>query len=257
MGRLAIAAALSAAARPASAACLPAGVTPAEPVAEPAAASPRAPVVSVFIDVSGSMAGFVDRPRPGLPAGEPRAFRDVVLSLPELGSAIADQVELFAFGTTIRPLPLAALARAAEPHFYADQDSRIQTALSRMAELPPDQVGLLITDLFLTGEEVFGDAAAIRRPLAQMLDSGRGVALTGIRSGFSGTVYDIPGVQPYRNATERPFYLVGCGPPAVLSALLRRLNTELLAPLPPPDDGTRGRMPCCSRMTRCGLACCR
>ncbi len=228
---------MSAAGLPAAAACLPAGVRAPDSVTEPAAASPRAPVVSVFVDVSGSMAGFVDRPRPGTHAGEPRAFRDIVLSLPELGSAIADQVELFAFGTTIRPLPLAGLARAADPHFYADADSRIQTALSRMAELPPDQVGLLITDLFLTGEEIFGGAAAIRRPLAQMLDSGRGVALIGIRSGFSGTVYDILGVKPYRDATERPFYIIGCGPPAVLAALLRRLNTELLAPLPPPSDG--------------------
>ena len=237
LGQLALAAILPTAAfSGASAACLPPDVTPAVPVTAPAPSDTRAPAISVFLDVSGSMAGFVERPRAGS-LGEPRAFRDIVLSLPELGAAIADQVELFAFGTTIRPLPLAALPRATDPHFYADADSRIQTALSRMDALPADQVSLLITDLFLTGEEVFGGAAAIRQPLAHMLDSGRSVALLGIRSGFSGTVYDIPGVKPYRDATERPFYLVGCGPAAILTALLRRLDTELLAPLPPPSDG--------------------
>ena len=189
------------------------------------------------------MAGFVDRPRPSphaagaQPPGEPRAFRDIVLSLPELGAAVADQVQLFAFGTTIRPLPLAELPRAADPHFYADQDSRIQTALARMDALPPGQVSLLLTDLFLSGEEVFGDAAALRQPLAHMLDSGRSVALVGIRSAFAGTVYDIPGAKPYRDATERPFYLLGCGPAPILAALLQRLQTELLDPLPPPPDG--------------------
>ncbi len=239
LGGLALAALLAGSGR-VLAACPP-GFTITEQPHLPTPDTVRAPVISVFIDVSGSMAGFVDRPRPHAPGargvGEPRAFRDVVLSLPELGAAVADQVQLFAFGTTIRPLPLAELPRATDPHFYVDQDSRIQTALARMDALPPDQVSLLLTDLFLSGEEVFGDAAALRQPLAHMLDSGRSVALAGIRSGFAGTVYDIPGVKPYRDATERPFYLLGCGPAPILATLLQRLQTELLDPLPPPADG--------------------
>ena len=226
-----------------AAACLPDGLAGVAKPPQAAATAARASVISVFIDVSGSMAGFTERPRPAAHGsvpqrvGEPRAFRDVVLSLPELGAAVADQVQLFAFGTTIRPLALAELPRAADPHFYADQESRIQTALARMDALPDDQVSLLITDLFLTGEEVFGGAAAIRQPLAHMLDSARSVALAGVRSGFAGTVYDIPGVKPYRDAAERPFYLLGCGPAPVLTALLHRLQTELLDPLPAPADG--------------------
>ena len=242
LGQLSLAAWLAGTGR-AAADCLPGGVTVPQPPTAAAADAVRAPAISVFIDVSGSMAGFVDRPHPAAHGpgaqgmGEPRAFRDVVLSLPELGAAVADQVQLFAFGSSIRPLPLAELPRATDPHFYADQDSRIQAALARMDALPEDQVSLLLTDLFLTGAEVFGGAAAIRQPLAHMLDSGRSVALAGIRSGFAGTVYDIPGVKPYREAAERPFYLLGCGPAPALATLLQRLQTELLAPLPPPADG--------------------
>ena len=239
-GQLALAASFSLLAGRAGAACLPPGVDAATAAPAPsAAATPHVPAVSVFLDVSGSMAGYVARPRTTPPAGpgEPRVFHDVVLSLPQLGAAIADRTALFAFGTTIRPLPAAELSRAADPRFYADQDSRIQDALARMDALPPGEVSLLITDLFLSGADVFGDSAAIRNPLAHILDSGRSLALIGIRSGFFGTVYDIPGAKPYKDATERPFYILGCGPGAALAAFISRLDVELLAPLPPPRDG--------------------
>ncbi len=243
--QLAMAAPLLLRARPglAAASCLPTGVE-SLPLSTPSTPAPtvRAPAASVFIDVSGSMAGYVARPRAapaGHPAdaGEPKAFRDVVLSLPQLAASVADSLHLFAFGKTIRPIAITDLARASDPRFYADQDSRIQDALGRMNALPPDEVGLLITDLFLSGDEVFAGAASLRAPLASMLDGGRSIALVGVRSGFAGTVYDIPGVKPYTAATERPFYLMATGPMPAVSALLQRLRTELLSPLPPTRDG--------------------
>lgn len=188
------------------------------------------------------MAGYVAPPRPsqaGRPTapGDPRTFRDAVLSLPQLASSVAERLQFFAFGKTIRPLSIAELGAASNPRFYSDPDSRIQDVLARMDALPADEIGILLTDLFLTGEEVFGGAAAIRAPLARILDSGRSIALAGIRSGFSGTVYDIPGVRTYTGATERPFYLLATGPGPVVSRLLRRLEVELLAPLAPAADG--------------------
>ena len=228
----------------AAAACLPPGVDPLH-ASRPDAAerASRAPSASVFIDVSGSMAGYVARPRvePGNRAtadvGEPRAFRDVVLSLPGLAASVADSLRLFAFGKTIRPMSIPDLARASDPRFYADQDSRIQDALGRMNALPPEEVGLLLTDLFLSGDEVFAGAASLRAPLASMLDAGRSIALVGVRSGFNGTVYDIPGVKPYAGALERPFYLMATGPLPLVNALVQRLRTELLIPLAPTRDG--------------------
>ncbi len=160
-----------------------------------------------------------------------------MLSLPELAASVADTLHLFAFGKIIRPIGIPDLARASDPRFYADQDSRIQDALGRMNALPPDDIGLLVTDLFLSGDEVFAGAASLRAPLASMLDGGRSIALVGVRSGFSGTIYDIPGVKPYTAATERPFYVIVTGPMAAVDPLLQRLRTELLAPLPPTRDG--------------------
>lgn len=235
-------------------ACLPTGVAlpDAEPPGSPARAA-RAPAVSVFLDVSGSMAGYVQAPRPaprppGRPAQaappsvpvEPRVFRDLVLSLPQLAASVGEQTSLWAFGKTIRPLPSADLPRAADPRFYADGDSRIQDALARMDALPPEEVGLLVTDLFLSGDEVFAGGAALRAPLARILESGRGIALLGVRAGFNGSIYDIPGQPPYAGARERPFYVLATGPAHVLARLVRRIETELLSPLPPtPDGGAR------------------
>jgi hypothetical protein len=75
---------------------------------------------------------------------------------------VADRVALLSFGRTIKPLAIADLGRATRPEFYSEQDSRIQDALARMDALPADEIGLLVTDLFLTGDEIFGGAAAIR-----------------------------------------------------------------------------------------------
>ena len=212
----------------------------------------RAPAITILLDVSGSMAGYVARVRPaparpltGRPAAqarvpeaaEPRTFNDLVQSLPQLGAAVADRIALLSFGRTIKPLALSDLGRATRPEFYTEQESRIQDALGRMDALPADEIGLLVTDLFLTGDEIFGGASAIRAPLARLLESGRAIALMGIRSGFAGTIYDIPVVQKYISAAERPFYLLASGPAPLLARLMRRIETELLAPLSPPPDG--------------------
>lgn len=238
------------------AACLPSGmgiIAPNETSAAAPIPTVRAPAISIFLDVSGSMAGYVARARPSsvrpptarppgqarVPgsAAEPRTFNDLVQSLPQVGTTVADRIALFSFGSAIKPLALSDLGRATRPEFFGEQDSRIQDALARMDALPADEIGLLVTDLFLTGDEIFGGASAIRAPLARLLESGRAIALMGIRSGFAGTIYDIPFVRTYAAASERPFYLLASGPAQLLARLMRRIETELLAPLSPPPDG--------------------
>lgn len=238
-------------ARPASA-CLPPGViVPSGATTHLAGAAARAAGATLLIDVSGSMAGYVApprqnppttanarlQPRPAVELPEPRTFRDLVLSLPQLASGVADRVNALAFGRTLRPLPLSDLPRAGRPDFYRDAESRIGDALAKMESLPADELGILVTDLFLTGEEVFGGAAAIRAPLSRILADGRAVGLMGIRSGFSGTIFDIPGVRTYEGAAERPFYVVATGSLHAVARLLRRVEVEILAPLPPTPDG--------------------
>lgn len=201
------------------------------------------------------MAGYVALPRAvRLPQGRPqqrparlaqpqplpeaRAFRDLVISLPQLASQVSDRISTFAFGRSIRPIPLNELPRSSSPDFYRDPESKIGDALARMEALPADEIGILVTDLFLTGEEIFGGASAIRTPLRAILADDRSVGMMGIRSGFSGTIFDIPVVRTYDAAEERPFYVIVTGQQQVVTRLLRRIEVELLAPLPPTTDGT-------------------
>lgn len=232
-------------------ACLPLGLTlaPTGVGTESVQQFQRLAGATVLIDVSGSMAGYVAPPRPAPPAPrpparpvaaalpEPRIFRDLVLSLPQIVASIADRLTLQAVGRNVRPLSLAELPRASSPAFYREPESRIQEALAAMQAMPAGELGVLVTDLFLTGEEIFGGASAIRAPLARILDGDRVVGLMGVRSGFAGTIYDIPVVNTYDGATERPFFVVASGPPAAVARLFRRIETELLDPLLPNSDG--------------------
>jgi hypothetical protein len=242
--RIALAAGLAAVCRswPVEAACLP--TKPVQSLASDPVIlgeSARVPGATIYLDVSGSMQGYLNPPpmvAPGRPAsvGEPRVYRDVVLGLPQLLLGIAEQTKVFAFGQTIRPVPAAALGSIGRPDFYKDKSSRIQDALQQMEALPVGEVGMVVTDLFLSGDAILR-GSELRGPLARMLDGGRAVGLIGIRSGFSGLVSDLPGTRPYPDATERAFYLLVAGPPATVARLVRRLNTEFLAPVPAPADG--------------------
>jgi hypothetical protein len=237
-------------------ACLPEGVAvPGRISGAGQQQSPRAVSAAIFLDVSGSMAGYVAPPRTARPPQgsqqqrstqpanpqtipEPRAFRDLVISLPRLVSQVSEKVFMFAFGRTIRPIPLNEMPRYSSPQVYRDTESKIGDALARLEALPADEIGILVTDLFLTGEEIFGGAAAIRSPLRTILADGRSVGMMGIRSGFSGTIFDIPIVRTYDGAEERPFYVIVTGQQQVVAHLLRRIELEVLAPLPQTTDGT-------------------
>ncbi|SDB20618.1 hypothetical protein SAMN02927895_00813 [Belnapia rosea] len=194
------------------------------------------------------MAGYVAPPRTARPGRgtsrptttevpEPRTFRDLVLSVPQLLGSVAERLSLVAFGRNMRPLTLSDIPRAARPDFYREPESRIQDVLAQMHALPSGELGVLVTDLFLTGEELFGGAAAIRAPLSRILESDRAIGLMGIRSGFSGTIFDIPGARTYDGASERPFYVVATGPAFAVAKLFHRVEIELLSPLPPLADG--------------------
>jgi hypothetical protein len=226
----------------ASSECLPVE-PPAAAASELAATSEglRVPAATIYLDVSGSMQGYVSPPRPPSPgrpaaAGEPRVYRDIVLGLPQLLLTLAEQTNVFAFGQTIRTVPGAGLAAAGRPEFYRDQSSRIQDALRQVEALPAGEIGIVVTDLFLSGEAILR-GAELRAPLARILDGGRAIGLVGIRSGFAGLISDLPGARPYPDATERPFYLIVAGPHEAVVRLVRRLNAEFLAPVPPPADG--------------------
>jgi len=244
------------ASRHASASCLPTDALP-----PPQSSQPPRPVVqgqfraqaaTVFLDVSGSMRGYVAPPRQPVRGRradtEPRVFREIVLSLPRILGPLAEKASLYQFGEDIRVMPTSALsdatrpdAYAGNPGFYRAKKSRIQDVLARIEQMPPDELGIAITDLFLSGEDIL-NGAALRSPLARILESGRAIAVIGIRTGFNGPIFDLPGMPSnfsFADAYERPFFIIAAGPLPAVSRLTRQLELEYLAPLAEPVDGRR------------------
>ncbi len=244
------------ASRPASALCLPTNAlatSKALLVPRPEGFGQfRAQAAAVFLDVSGSMRGYVAPPRQPVKGRradtEPRVFREIVLSLPRLLGPLADKVSLYQFGEDIRAMPASALsdstrpdAYAGNPGFYRAKKSRIQDVLGRIEQMPPEELGIAITDLFLSGEDIL-NGAALRIPLARILEGGRAISVIGIRTGFNGPIFDLPGLPSsfsFADAYERPFFVIAAGPLPAVSRLTRQLEIEYLAPLAQPADGRR------------------
>jgi hypothetical protein len=198
------------------------------------------------------MRGYVAPPRQ-LARGrradtEPRVFREIVLSLPRILGPLADRTTLLQFGEDIRPMPASALsdatrpeAYAGSPAFYRAKKSRIQDVLARIEQMHPEELGIAITDLFLSGEDIL-NGAALRSPLARILEGGRAISVIGIRTGFNGPIFDLPGLPSnfsFADAYERPFFIIAAGPLPAVSRLTRQLELEYLAPLAQPADGRR------------------
>jgi hypothetical protein len=197
--------------------------------------------VHVYFDASGSMTGYVQKPQPG--ADAPQLYTDIVLSLPEIVGGRSSPVFFYEFGKKILPLPPARLPQVAKPAFYScqnpaaiecnNQESHIADPLKRAAEDVDSAVHVIVTDLFLSQGELLGDAtSALRRPLVTALRAGKMVAVLGVKTSFTGRVYDLPSAGTYDYAKSRPLFLVFVGAPRKIFDTVERLKSEVLQRAP-------------------------
>lgn len=205
-------------------------------VAGEAAAAPQAGRAQVYIDRSQSMSGYVD---PQL--GRSQALADLLRLLERQLPTIVASAEYRAFGAEVgEPLPPNELALFSAPAAYNcracdNQESHIDTVLDAIARAPANAMHLVVTDLWLDNRSFRGsDEVALGEPLREILRSGRTIGLVGIRAPFRGPVYNVPGVGTYRDAQERPLFLVMVGPPESLALVHRRL-AESQSPALAPD----------------------
>lgn len=191
------------------------------------------PVV-VWIDASGSMAGYLRR-SPSLSGDIP--YKDLIQTLPQWMDMVASKVEYFKFGKTVQAMSHGDFLNAARESFYRDphlkDSSRISDPIAKAVEQDASVLTVIITDLFLSGSELdLSTSGELRRPLTHALSQGKHVALLGIRNPFSDKIYDLPSGKPLDYTGERPFYLILIGPEMRIAALYRRLQQEILSNLP-------------------------
>lgn len=179
---------------------------------------------SVYVDGSASMVGFLRGATPG-----ERPLADLITMLPQLANIDRSKLELVRFDRKVTPIAAAEMARLQTDAAYPcpagnprcdSQESHLDQALARIAAADRNGLSVIVSDLWLTNSEVrTTDGVALARPLADILASGRGVAVYGFESPYSGRVFDLPSGSPAVAATRRYLFVVAVGPPARLAAL--------------------------------------
>ena len=182
-----------------------------------------------LIDVSASMRGYVvAKPDQSM------LFRDLIRVVPDVLDYTSDQVRYLHFGTRIREFDPGKLGDLLRPDTYKDLESHIGDAL-RSANLgSPNDLTVVITDLFVNAKELLRTGpTAIRQPLTAALRSGRAIGILGVLSAFKGFVYDMPtATTKVEIEALRPVFVFAIGPVERVLDLKRRLQTDLLDSLP-------------------------
>lgn len=196
--------------------------------------------IHVYLDGSGSMSGYVNQPKPG--SDGLWILNAMIPSLPSLASAGGGKVYFYRagdgraadLGQVDKPLTDQQLKETVRPSWYVGKDAPLDVPLAQAVTRPPQDVTIVVTDLFLSDAEMAGESFyALRRPMATALRENRSIGILGIRHNFNGTIYDIPGaVSQYRDASVRPLMLLMVGPAARILALKERFDTEFLRERP-------------------------
>ncbi len=189
------------------------------------AAPPAKPATTrVFVDGSGSMAGYLRGD------ARERLFQDLVASLPNAAGQDPDKVRYTLFAGTLHDIPAAQAHRLQRPETYAcgvcdNQESHLDTVLTAIASAPKDGLSLIVTDLWQVNSEVMTTGAvAFTNSLTSILSDGRSVAVYGFDAPYEGLVADLPSGDRSVRAARRPLFLLAAGPAAQLHGLDRRMN---------------------------------
>lgn len=197
------------------------------PQVQAVALTPQAQV-SVYLDGTLSMQGYANFPTD---SGYAVALKSIEQALNVTWKDIA--VNYYRFGDETKPLSRAEFLQASTPGFYHDNETKLQDVI---ATLQPQQLNVLVTDLFQTDQDVQAVITAVND---RFLREHEMVALLGMTSRFNGRVYDIgnEGAQfPYQTtedpASYRPFYFLVLGPQADVLAFVQAYRKILPEQVP-------------------------
>jgi len=185
-------------------------------------AQPTSGSATIYVDRSGSMAGYVK----GAVRGVDSPFQDLIDSLPGMLGQMDIDARYKAFGLNVVDLDKNAVATLQDPAFYnctlADRsrcennESRINEILKRISATP-DEMGVIVSDLWFTDSTVRSTGLTVMQPiLTDILASGRTISIYGIDSPFDGSIHDLPVVRPgdpkaVRYKGRHPLYLLVVG----------------------------------------------
>lgn len=172
--------------------------------------------VNVYLDATMSMQGFVR-------GQEPRYYSLLIEDLQ--GSAFwfkEANVDFHRFGGDVGDLSPGQQIQARRPEFYTELETRIDNVVEKA---DPSSLSVIVTDLFQEDNDLHRLAQGIRD---KYLKAGLAVGVFGVRSSFSGEIFDIGVSRSHVTHTrKRPFYLVCLGRQSQIETLFVRLPERL------------------------------
>ena len=173
--------------------------------------------VDVYIDESGSMAGFIN----GATATD-RPLQDLVARMPWLvGSTAGAPMSFTLFGAGLHHLNRSEVDRLATVAPYScrggadcdNQQTRLDLVLEAIKALPTDHMAVVVTDLWLSAADLpAAGPAALAAPLSAILQQGRDLGVLGIATAYNGPIFDIPNAPTYHGARSHPLFVLLIGP---------------------------------------------
>lgn len=195
---------------------------PIESDATPAATA-RGEAATIYVDASGSMAGYLRGGRRG-----ERPFEELVNDVPGSVGADASALSYVMFGRELRPISGASIDTLSQVATYAcgraadcdNQESRLDAVLNDIAAKTGDHLAVVVTDLWLSNSELTtSGSTALNTPIRRLMDAGKSIVVYGLEAPYQGAVYDLPGGRTDVTASRRPLYLVAIGSSRRLNAL--------------------------------------
>jgi len=192
----------------------------------PPPAAPGGGNATIYVDRSGSMTGYLA----GASQTE-RPLHDLIGTLPAMLNRQGVASRYRTFGTQISGyLTQDQQAALMQPAFYActgpyaagcdNQESRLNHLFDEISR-DRSTMAVVITDLWFSNSDVQTSAlSALAEPLANVLASGRAVAIYGIPAPFDGRIYDVPyaqGALPFRG--EHPLFAIVVGTDTQIASL--------------------------------------
>jgi hypothetical protein len=193
--------------------------------------------VDVYLDVSGSMRGFLRRE--GAQKYSDIKYLSFLKTLRISVSSITENDRFHKLGKWIEELDDQEFQAFTEIDTYQGsdfiQESRLDQALNQAVAADEGTVSIIVTDLFMDEADISGDTTAISRPLAQALRKGLAIGVLGVVAPFSGWVYDIPHSRVrkvrLRDGKKRPFFALFIGSRKNVIAIYEELEkTKVFLP---------------------------
>jgi hypothetical protein len=194
--------------------------------------------VRVYVDGSGSMAGFA---RAGQPGNTP--FQAVIDSLVQLTASGRGNPRMRFFRLSGDHVPELSGERAQiqeairSPDFYlcrgpavgercSFQHSRTTLVFDQVARAPQNSLSIFLSDLWFSDDQITSQpSVALRESLARILQT-RDIAIYGVRAPYAGTLADLPSGDRSVRPPALAFYLVVAGP----SARIREFHQNMERP---------------------------